>query len=267
MSGNEEDYDTGAKYDIVELPKFDGGVVNSTEGLTSFSRSQKSSDHEQLTDVEEIRIRGDKNLRRKRLKKSLKAKGAFLCVNVDEEDVLTENEELNLSDSQIGRIIDTREVNVGACNQDFIATDSEEFSGDEHTFKNSISEINSHIFQQESFFSTIISTDSGQDKLDPLQGNSKISTSIKTGEVQESSADICVTDIEDLEQTDGDDLLVIDSQSRGTTPNLLRSVFDESAASCIHDQSKSEFDISNEAEHIKGFEDIRESHTDIECIE
>lgn len=257
------------------MPNFDdGGVVNSAEGLTSFTRDRKAIDFEQLTDVEEIRMGGEKHLRRKRSKpKGPKTKGGLLAVNGDdgEDQVLTENEEIYMNDDQASNFSTTRHLNgISAHSRgvpDGGITDTEEFSGDEDLTKKYNSEIDPNVFQQEAFFSTITSTDGTQGKKPALQGYSKISTTIKTREANESSADLSVTDVEDLEQTDGEDLLGVESQSRGPTPNLLRSTFNECASSCVIDQSKSGFDISNEADHIKGYEDIRDNHTDIECLE
>lgn len=258
------------------MPNFDdGGVISSAEGLTSFTRDRKAMDFEQLTDVEEIRMTGEKHLRRKRSKpKAPKTKGGLLAVNGDdgEDQVLTENEEIYVNDDQAAHFYNTRHVNgVSArarSNPEGGVTDTEDFSGDEGDLTRKYStEIDPNVFQQEAFFSTITSTDGTQGKQPVLQGYSKISTTIKTREGNESSADLSVTDVEDLEQTDGEDLLGVDAQSRGPTPNLLRSTFNECASYCVHDQSKSEFDISSEAAHIKGYEDIRESHTDVECLE
>lgn len=275
LSGNEEDYDSGIKYEIIEVPNFDdGGIVSTAEGLTSFTRDRKTIDHEQLTDVEEIRVGGEKQSRRKRSKpKTTKTKGGLLAVNGDddEDQVLTENEEIYVNDDQASNYTNARHLNgIGLGirgHPDGGVTDTEEFSGDEDLTKKYNTEIDPNVFQQEAFFSTITSTDGTQGKQPILQGYSKISTTIKTREALESSADQSVTDVEDLEQTDGEDLLGVDAQSRGPTPNLLRSTFNECASYSVRDQSKNEFDISNEADHIKGYEDIHENHTDIECLE
>lgn len=257
------------------MPNFDdGGVVSSAEGLTSFTRDRKAIDYEQFTDVEEIRVSGEKHLRRKRSKpKASKTKGGLLAVNGNDGDdqVLTENEEIYVNDDQAGNFYNTRHLNGldvrSRGNPDGGVTDTEEFSGDEDFTRKYNSEIDPNVFQQEAFFSTITATDGTHGKKPALQGYSKISTTIKTREAHQSSADQSVTDVEDLEQTDGEDLLGVDAQSRGPTPNLLRSTFNECASYCVHDQSKSGFDISNEADHIKGYEDIRDNHTDIECLE
>lgn len=273
MSGNEEDYDSGIRYEIIEVPNLDldGGVVVSADGLTSFTRDRKTADFEQLTDVEEIRM--NNKLRRKKSKpRSSKTKGGLLMVNGGDPDdqVLTENEDLYVSDDQIGKFYNARHLNpvgINSREQEAGVTDTEDFSGDEDILKKYNAEIDPSVFQQEAFFSTITSTDDSQCKSGIVQGYSKISTTIKTREAQESSADLSVTDVEDLAQSDADDLLGVESVSRGPTPNLLRYAFNESASFRIHDQSKSEFDITNEADHIKGYEDIQANHTDTECLE
>lgn len=272
MSGNEEDYDNAYKYEIVEVPNMDGGVVSSADGLTTFTRDRRASDFEQLTDVEEIRVNANK-LRRKRSKpKGPRTKGGLLAVNGDdaEDQVLTENEELYVDDDQIGNFYHTRQLNAyGAHNgqqEGGGVTDTEDFSGEEDLLKYN-SEIDPNVFQQEAFFSTITSTDGGKGKNALKHGYSKISTTIKTREAHESSAELTNTDVEDLAQSDADELLGVDAQSRGPTPNLLRSAFNESASSHVYDQSKSGFDVTSEANHIKGYENIHDNHTDTECLE
>lgn len=274
MSGNEEDYDTGIRYEIIEVPNLDmdGGVVVSADGLTTFTRDRKAVDFEQLTDVEEIRM--NNKLRRKKSKpRTPKSKDGLLMVNGGDADdqALTENEELYVSDDQIGKFPNARHLNpVGILHsreQEDGITDTEDFSGDEDILKKYNAEIDPSVFQQEAFFSTITSTDDTQGKSAIVQGYSKISTTIKTREAHESSADLSVTDVEDLAQSDAEDLLGVENVSRGPTPNLLRNAFNESASSRIYDQSKSEYDITNEADHIKGYEDIQANHTDTECLE
>lgn len=271
LSGNEEDYDDGIKYEIEEVPNLDGGVVSSAEGLTTFSRDRRASDFEQLTDVEEIRVNGNK-LRRKRSKpKAPKTKGGLLAVNGDdaEDQVLTENEDLYVEEDQIGKFYNARQMNLLIAHNgqpDDGVTDTEDFSGDEDLVKYN-SEIDPNVFQQEAFFSTITSTDGARGKNAHKQGYSKISTTIKTREGQESSAELSHTDVEDLAQSDAEELLGVDGPSRGPTPNLLRCAFNESASSHVYDQSKSGFDISAEANHIKGYENTHDNHTDTECLE
>lgn len=272
MSGDEKDFDTGNKYDIVEVLSLEGGIVSSAEGLTSFTRDRKS-DHEQLTDIEEINMSG-KQLRRKRSKpKTTKTKGGLLAVNGDDgDDVLTENEEILVSEDQASKFYNARYLSAIGSRERRDAegggvTDTEEFSGDEELIKKCSPEIDPSVFQQEAFFSTITASDGGKGKSGATQGYSKISTTIKTREIFESSGDQSVTDVEDMLQSDGDELLNVEAQSRGPTPNLLRSAFNESASFQVHDQAKCAYNLANEAEHIKGYEDVRENHTDTECLE
>lgn len=273
LSGDEQDYDSGIKYEIVEVPNLDGGVVTSADGLTSFTRDRKSAEFEQLTDIEEIRMNSSSKLRRKRSKpRSTKTKAGLLAVNGDDGDqVLTENEDLYVEDDQVAKFYNTRYLTSTAATSqepEGGVTDTEDFSGDEEMLKKFNTEIDPNVFQQEAFFSTITSTDGSQGKTAAHQGYSKISNTIKTREAHESSADLSVTDVEDLVQSDVEDtLLCVEDLSRGPTPNLLRNAFNESASSRVHDQSKSGFDIANEAAHIKGYEDIQANHTDTECLE
>lgn len=274
MSGNEDDYDSGIKYEIVEVPNLDGGLVMSSDGLTSFTRDRKSAEFEQLTDVEEIRLHNTHKLRRKRAKpKSTKTRDGLLAVGGgDEDQVLTENEELYVSDDQVGKFYNTRYLNLSN-SQDQAhggdgVTDTEDFSGDEDILKKiSAAEIDPNVFQQEAFFSTITLSDGTNGNSAAMGGYSKISTTSKTREANESSADLSLTDIEDMVQSDADELLNVDSVSRGPTPNLLRNTFNESASSRVYDQSKSEFDATHEADHIKNYADIQASHTDTEMLE
>lgn len=220
-------------------------------------------------------MNGNNKLRRRRTKpKTAKTKGGLLAVNGDGDEGLTENEELYVEDDQIGKYYNTRYLTSSDAHSSREqeggggATDTEDFSGDEGMIKKFNAEIDPNVFRQEAFFSTITSSDGSQGKASAaLQGYSKISNTIKTREAQESSADLSVTDVEDLAQSDADDLLSVENISRGPTPNLLRNAFNESASSLVYDQSKSTFDIANEAAHIKGYEDIQANHTDTECLE
>lgn len=272
MSGNEDEYDSGIKYEIIEVPNLDGGLVMSADGLTSFTRDRKSAEFEQLTDVEEIRMQNTHKLRRKRTKpKSAKTKGGLLAVGGgDDDQVLTENEELYVSDDQIGKFYNTRYLTSSDPQQQGAEggiTDTEDFSGDEDTLKKNTAEIDPNVFQQEAFFSTIKSSDGTNGNSAAVHGYSKISTTIKTCEANESSADLISTDVEDMNQSDADELLNVESVSRGPTPNLLRNAFNESACSRVYDQSKSEFDAAHEADHIKNYADTQASHTDTEMLE
>lgn len=272
MSGNEDEYDSGIRYEIVEVPNLDGGLVLSADGLTTFTRDRKSAEFEQLTDIEEIRLHNTHKLRRKRSKpKSNKTKDGLLAVGGgDDDQVLTENEELYVSDDQIGKFYNTRYLTSSDPHQEEHEgglTDTEDFSGDEDTLKKNTAEIDPTVFQQEAFFSTIKLSDGTNGNSAAVQGYSKISTTIKTREATESSADLSMTDVEDMIQSDADELLNVESVSRGPTPNLLRNAFNESACSRVYDQSKSEFDAAHEVDHIKNYADTQASHTDTEMLE
>lgn len=273
LSGNEDDYDSGIRYEIVEVPNLDGGVVMSADNLTSFTRDRKSADFEQLTDIEEIRMHNTHKIRRKRSKpKTAKTKDGLLAVGAgDDEQVLTENEELYVDDDQIGKFYNVRylsTVDPHRQEPEGSVTDTEDFSGDEEDLKkkNNV-EIDPNVFQQEAFFSTITSSDGSDGKAAAMQGYSKISTTSQTREANQSSADMSLTDVEDMVQSDADELLAVENASRGPTPNLLRNAFNECATSRVYDQSRSEFDVTNEADHIKNYADIQATHTDTEMLE
>lgn len=279
LSGNEDEYDSGIRYEIVEVPNLDGGVVMSADGLMTFTRDRKSAEFEQLTDIEEIRMHNTHKLRRKRSKpKGAKTKDGLLAVGGgDDDQVLTENEELYVDDDQIGKFSNVRFLTTtDPQRQEHEAgvTDTEDFSGDEDILRKYSVEIDPNVFQnrvqqQQAFFSTITSSDGTNGNSAARPGYSKISTTIKTREANESSADLSLTDVEDVDlvQSEADELLAVENVSRGTTPNLLRNTFNEFASSRVYDQAKSEFDVSNEADHIKNYADIQTSHTDTEMLE
>lgn len=275
LSGNEDDYDSGVRYEIIEVPNLDGGVVLSADNLTALTRDRKSAEFEQLTDIEEIRVHNSHKMRRKRSKpKSTKTKDGLLAAGGgDDDQALTENEELYVDDDEIGKFYNVRylnTVNPNHAEHESGITDTEDFSGDEEDIlkKNTV-EIDPHVFQQEAFFSTIKSSDGTNGQASAVQGYSKISTTIKTREANESSADLSLTDVEDVDmvQSEADELLTVENVSRGPTPNLLRNAFNECATSSVYDQSRSEFDATNEADHIKNYADIQATHTDTEMLE
>lgn len=277
MSGNEDDYGHGNKYDLVEMPDIDSGIVTSSEGLTTLMR-EKRGDHEQLTDVEDLRmVGGSKQSRKKRTKpKSSKTKGGLLAVGNDGDDqaALTENEDVYMDEDQAARYVTRKNVNTLSSGLDRHedgggVTDTEDFSGDEDLYRNVAREIDPNVFRQETFFSTITLSDSSPCNRSQNQGYSKISTILKTREAHDSSADLSVTDVEELAQSDVDDLLVVDiDRDNSVTPNELRTAFNESVSSHIHDQSRSEFDKTNDdASQLKDYGNIQDSHTDVECLD
>lgn len=274
MSGNEEEYNNIDKYEIKELPDLavDFGTVDETENITALKRNKYGNVQEPLTDIEEVRM--GKQLRRKKSKpKSTKPK-PFLSVGKDDDDqVLTENEDLYVDDDQMGQLKSGRnriQFLQSVVNHENAVTDTEDISGDEEFYNKKPKEIDASFLSQEAFFSTITQSDDAKNRgNNPNEGYSKISTMLKTREGVDSSTELAATDVEDMVQSDADDLLnAIDTQrANSVTPNELRSAFNECSISSVHDQSKSHFDLRDEAQHIKGFGDIHESHTDNEFLD
>lgn len=278
MSGNEEEYNNTDQYDMHEMPHMDNDFVNSSEGLTKIARNNLVSDLEPVTDVEELRSVGGAKLRRRKSKpKSNKPKGILLSVQHQQDmEAITDNEEILLSDDQAAKYFNAKPNELGAfaiqpLGQEEGTTDIEEISDDEdfHRKSNAI-DIDPNVFRQEIFFSTITLSDVASSKSSQQnQGYSKISTIIKTREAHDSSADIGTTDVEEMIHSDAEDFLGVDktSQRNNPTPNELRSAFNESLSTHVYDQSKSGFDTSDEAQHVKGYENIQDAHTDVECLD
>lgn len=278
MSGNEDEYNNTDQYVMHEMPHMDNDVINSSEGLTQVARNNIVCDVEPVTDVEELRsVSGVKLRRRKSKPKSNKPKGILLSVQRQQDaEAVTDNEEIVLSDDQAAQYFHAMHHALGAValqplGQEDGLTDVEEISDDEefHRKSNAI-DIDPNVFRQEIFFSTITLSDAASGKSSQQnQGYSKISTIIKTREAHDSSADIGTTDVEEMIHSDAEDFLGVDktSQRNSTTPNELRCAFNESLSSHVYDQSKSEFDTSDEAQHVKGYGNIQDVHTDVECFD
>lgn len=284
MSGNEEEYRSDLVYEVIELPTYDGGIVSCADGITSFARNRKvcgTGDVEPVTDVEEVAVHGAaKQLRRKRSKPKSKCR-PFLNVDGNSEAVLTDTEELYVSDDQAGRFNHLRQnlatlqlSGGGGGNPDGGKTDTEDLTDDEGLLaKNTVTDIDPNIFRQDAFFSTITSSECANAANRHKEGYSKISTVIKTKEASQPSSELSLTDIEDMNvQSDGDDMmLTIDndtySRAQTVTPMELRSAFNEGANFSVHDRANSSFDPNNEANHIKGYRDIQDNHTDVEFLD
>lgn len=274
MSGDEEEYGNGNKYDLAEVPDIDSGTVTSTEGLVTFVR-EKRADNEPLTDIEELRMVNKQSRRKKTKPKTSKTKGGLLAVNDEDQAVLTENDEVLMEEDQAARYF-SRHVQMVASalqrpNERGPLTDTESISGDEETiFGKAPQEIDPNMLRQETFFSTITLTDSSPIKPSGQYSDySKISTIVQTREAHNSSAEMSVTSLEELAHSDTEDMLGVDSDSynRSVTPNELHAAFNETISSRIHDQSRSEFDRTNEVSQMKNFGEIQDTHTDVECLD
>lgn len=277
MSGNEDEYINTDQYAMSEMPAMENDFISSSEGLTNVARNNIVFDLEPVTDVEDMKAIGGSKLRRRKSKpKSNKPKSILLSVQRQHDvEAITDNEEILLSDEQAAKYYNPR-FKFGAAALEPIApedgtTDIEEISDDEefHNKSNAI-DIDPNVFRQETFFSTITLSDASPSKsLQHNQGYSKISTIMKTREAHDSSADIGTTDVEEMIHSDAEDFLGIDKtpQRNINTPNELRCAFNESLSSHVYDQSKSEFNTSNEGQHVKRFANIQDAHTDIECLD
>lgn len=273
MSGNEEEYNNTDQYVLNEMPDMDNDVINSSEGLTKMTRSEVVTDMEPVTDVEDMKAVGAKLRRRKSKPKSNRPKSILLSVQRQKDfEAITDNEEI-LLDDQAAAYYNAGRYQSGAAalqpmsHEDGV-TDVEEISDDEE-FHNKSKDIDLNVFRQETFFSTITLSDASANKsCQSNQGYSKISTVSKIREAHDSSADMGTTDVEEMIHSDAEENLCIDkTPQRNNTPNVLRCAFNESLSSHVHDQSKSEFDNSDEAQHIKGYGDNQDAHTDVECLD
>lgn len=282
MSGNEEEYCSGHMYETAELPSYDGGIVSSTDGITSFTRNRKfcGGDVEPVTDIEEMAIHGaGKQLRRKRSKPKSKCRPFLNVAEGRNEQALTDTEELYISDDQVGRFgavrqnLATLQLGDGG-NRDGGKTDTEDLSDDDGLLaKDTVTDIDPNIFRQDVFFSTIMSSECATAADRNKESYSKISTVIKTKEASQQSSELSLTDIEDINiQSDVDDnQLNVDydtySRAQTVTPMELRSAFNEGANFSVHDRANSSFDPTNEAIHIKGYRDIQDNNTDVEFLD
>lgn len=264
---DEEVYD----YEMPPISSFDGGIISSVDGVAAPRRNKKTGigGIEPVTDIEEIGS-SNKQLRRKKTKSK---PGNLL--GVDDRDGasgITDTEDLYVSDDQLARLNISdrqREHLHGTCDNGG-KTDVEDVSDDGNLIiENVPNEIDSNIFRQDAFFSTIISSECASAN-DKKENYSKISTVIKTKEISLPSSELSLTDVEDV-QSENDDLLTVDqdtySRANTATPMELRSAFNESANFSIHDRTTNAFDHSIEANHIKGYKDLQDSHTDVEILD
>lgn len=274
MSGDEQEYGIGNKYDLAEVPDIDSGTVTLTEGLVTFVR-EKRADIEPLTDIEELRMVNKQSRRKKTKPKTSKTKGGLLAVNDDDPAVLTENDEVLMEEDQAARYF-SRHMHIVASalerpDERGPLTDTESISGDEETiFGMAPKEIDQNMLRQETFFSTIILTDCSPNNITGQYPDySKISTIVKTREAHDSSAEMSATSVEELAHSDTEDMLGVDLDlhNQSVTPYELRAAFNEIISSRIHDQSRSEFDRTNEVSQMKNFAEIQDTHTDVECLD
>lgn len=271
MSDGEE-IEEEQEFDMPEIASFDGGIVSSVEGVSEARRNKKPhvDGCEPVTDVEEMGT-ASKGPRRRKTKPKCKS-----LLNVGEaEGGVTDTEELCVSDDQLARlnISDRQRARLRAGNADGGKTDTEDVSDDEDMIIENLSmpsDIDPDVLRQDAFFSTIMSSESASAD-NQKENYSKISTVIKTKEMSLQSSELSLTDVEDVHVlSETDDMLTVDdtySRANTATPMELRSAFNEGANFSIHDRTTHVFDHSIEANHIKGYTDLQDSHTDIETLD
>lgn len=276
LSGNEEDFQETGKYTIETLPDLDGGVVHNSERVRPFVRDRVKSDvliGEPITDTEDLNM-GTTSIaiRRKKIKsKSVTAQKPrkFLDAKyVACTAPVTDYEDLYISDEAHHISVPVR-LAVSPAN-DGSKTDTELMSGDEGFDVNDdvIADIDPAALQQESYFSVITSRDacSTTNKRSHFRNiNRKFSpTPDMYLATQTDSEDLqCVSDTDDLLTAD------IDSRADCVTPQALQAAVIDygSQNSFIHDTNTSVFDMSSEANFIKGHHTLTDVPTDIEFLD
>lgn len=278
LSGNEEDFHETIKYTIETLPDLDGGVVHNSESVRPFVRDRIKSAvacGEPITDTEDLNM-GSTNtgIRRKKIKsKNVTAQKPrkFLDVKyVTNNAPVTDHEDLYMSDEAVAHhISEPVRISVSPAN-DGSKTDTELMSGDDGFDSNDdiITDIDPAALQQESYFSVVTSRDacSTTNKRSHFRNiNRKFSptpdmylaTHTDSEELQ------CVSDTDDLLTAD------IDSRADCVTPQALQTAVSDygSQSSVIHDTNTSVFDMSEEANFIKGHHTLTDVPTDIEFLD
>lgn len=278
LSGNEEDYQETVKYTIDTLPDLDGGVVHNSESVRPFVRDRVKSvtvSGEPITDTEDLNMGGTTSgIRRKKIKcKSVtghKPRKFLDAKYVPSTAPVTDHEDLYMSDEAGSHhVSEPVTISVSPAN-DGSKTDTELMSGDEGFDVNDdvIADIDPAALQQESYFSVVTSRDgcSTTNKRSHFRNiNRKFSP---TPDMYLATQ----TDSEDLQcVSDTDDLLTADINSRDgcVTPQALQAAVIDygSQNSIIHDTNSSVFDMSAEANFIKGHQTLTDVPTDIEFLD
>lgn len=278
LSGNEEDFQENVKYTIDTLPDLDGSIVHNSESVRPFVRDRVKSavvSGEPITDTEDLNM-GTTNtgIRRKKIKsknvtaqKPLKFLDAKYVANTAP---VTDHEDLYMSDEAgFHHVSKPVRISVSPAN-DGSKTDTELMSGDEGLDVNddNITDIDPSALQQESYFSVVTSRDacSTTNKRSHFRNiNRKFSpTPDMYLATQTDSEDLqCISDTDDLLTAD------IDSRVDCVTPQALQAAVIDygSQNSVIHDTNTSVFDMSAEANFIKGHPTPTDIPTDIEILD
>lgn len=259
LSGNEDDI-------IIESCLETPMIIHLNEGfVTENERLRKGSmiEGDPVTDVEDISNVSKQQFRRKKNKPKSRS---LLNVGDAGDQGVTDTEELYVSDDQVRHLHLNRPRNF----DDDGKTDTEYLSNDDGIEIEDVTpDIDENILCANVFESNVVSSENST--VDgSKQRFSEISSIIRTRE-NIQAVEATLTDIEDMNiQSDADDLLDVDqtySRANTATPMELRSAFCEGNSFSVHDQSRHAFDATIEANHIKGYGDINDSHTDVELMD
>lgn len=281
MSGKEDDYCDTARYVIDKMPEnIDGGITHNCESVKSpkTRRVEMScgADHEPITDVEELNMDGA-TLRRKKskTKNTTSYKGKkFLDTRMVVDKPATDMEELYMSDDNQTtktKASKTQRISLlltepvpddfgGKTDVEDLSDDDDDIDADVQTVK--CSDIDSSVFTNEAFFSTITSRDNCSKT--KSSKHHKISQPI-IRKISPTPDIYPTTDIEDMQDTD-DNLGVDTSYSRANTvtPVDFQRTLNEVCQFTVHDQSNSRFDCERESKGQREYQDIA---TDTEFFE
>lgn len=272
MSGNEEDYYSNRRHSInFNVRDLDGGIVYNSEGITSAVRTKRFDlcHVEPVTDVEEIFVGGGAVRRRKSKPKSAKPRVYLDTRQYQNARATTDVEELYVSDDQaqhFQRIKKVSKINVPPVNDGGL-TDTEDISGDENDYASNPKDIDISVLNQETYYSTITSTD-GSTVSTFIQKENLANKPLQK-RAQPISTEMSA-ESEDMQfYSDSEDLLNVEICSRAdtVTPIDIRNALDESASFQVFDHSNNCYDRTNEGIHIKGYREIQEAHTDVEFLE
>lgn len=267
MSGNEDDYYSNKNYAAnVNMPEFEGGFVHNSEGLTSLHKAKRDlmSHIEPVTDVEELFMgAGAEGVRRRKPKPKNGRSKQFLeatSSSQQQQRATTDVEDLDVSDDQAQYFQRVKRSTALAVphNDEGGVTDTEEISSDEADYVTKAEDIDINVLKQEAYFSTITTCDGTLKEQFNTDAPEKLPRS-------ELSADSEVMQF----NSDVEDLLNVECYSRAetVTPIEIRNALDETCRSQVFDHSDARCDLSNEGIHIKGYRELQEAHTDVECFE
>lgn len=266
VSGNEEDYYCSQNYAArTNMPEFEGGVVHNSESVSTLQKAKRElmTHIEPLTDVEELFFgsTSDGVRRRKPKPRAGRSKHFLETQRPDTARCTTDMEDLDVSDDQADqfqRVQRTTAVLTVPRNEDEGITDTEDISGDEDEYVNKAEEIDINVLKQEAYFSTVTTCDGTLKE----QFNAAVPERAPKCELSAESEVLQFN-------SDTDDLLTVEGYSRAdtVTPIEVRDELAETCRSHVFEHSEEKRDQSNENIHIKGYRELADVHTDIECFE